>query len=262
MIRKILNDGISIQDGEVILNMSNDSETDIMNILDVDIYESDFGGNVYLFGYQFKSTASRRNRTSVIDWLKGLSGSVIDNKSLRRFIRKPLLVLDKRINLKSFNCMLYPRSDRSNLTKAIVNEIYRVTSHDLERSSFELVKNLPQSVGFDWKAFNADYDGELGDSRYNQIKNYVNGTLLPRIHDLSYFSIAANVKYKYRPYIQNYLHYDSEDSINLIKSIQKGRILVVDDINTSGSTLTEILRLVQTINNTCEIYIFTLIGKE
>ena len=40
------------------------------------------------------------------------------------------------------------------------------------------------------------------------------------------------------------------------------KILIVDDINTSGSTLTEILRIIKAINNQCEIYIFTLIGKE
>lgn len=262
MIKRILNDGISIQDGNIILNTDNDLETDIMNVLDVEIYESDFGGNIYFFGYQFNSHASRNDRTLIINWLKGLGTNVIDDKSLRKFVRKPLLTLNQRTNLATFDCMLYPRSGRSNLTRVIVNEIYKLTPHDLERSSFELIKNLPQTVEFDWKAFNADYEGEIGDNQYNQIRNYIEGTLMPKIHDLSYFSIASNVKYKYRPYIQNYLHYENEETKNIINSIQNGKILIVDDINTSGSTLTEILRLVHSINNDCEIYIFTLIGKD
>lgn len=37
--------------------------------------------------------------------------------------------------------------------------------------------------------------------------------------------------------------------------------MIVDDINTSGSTLNEILRTVRKINHDCEIFIFTLIGN-
>ena len=38
-------------------------------------------------------------------------------------------------------------------------------------------------------------------------------------------------------------------------------ILRVDDINTSGSTLREPLRIINEINSNCNIYIYTLIGK-
>jgi hypoxanthine phosphoribosyltransferase len=85
---------------------------------------------------------------------------------------------------------------------------------------------------------------------------------MPKIHNLTYFSIADNVKPKYRQYIQNYLTIKDISSAKILKSIQNGKILIVDDINTSGSTLTEILRIVHNINNNCEIFIFTLIGKE
>lgn len=81
------------------------------------------------------------------------------------------------------------------------------------------------------------------------------------IHSLDYFSLADSVKVKYRRYIKNYLNID-ERSKEVIKSIQSGKILIVDDINTSGSTLNEIIRIIRKINNQCEIYIFTLICKE
>lgn len=260
-VHKIINDGISIQDDKILLDMDRDSETDILNTMHIELYKSEFLGNIYYFGYLFNENTSRKDRTTVIKWLKGLSPNAIDNNSLQKFIRKPLLELNKHENLTKFNCLLYPRSCRSNLTKVIVNEIYKLTTHDMERSSFELVKTLPGSVQFDWKSFNANYSGDLGDNQYKQIQSYVNDILIPKIHNLSYFSIADNVKYKYRPYIHNYLTFSDTESKNLIESIQEGKILIVDDINTSGSTLTEILRIVRSINNNCEIYIFTLIGK-
>lgn len=261
-VYKILNDGISIENDNIILNTNNDLDTDIIHIMHPEIYKSEFIGNTYHFGYRFEDSTSRKHRSMVIKWLKGLGSNTIDNKSLQKLVRKPLLELGKQEDLFSFDCLLYPRSSRSNLTKIIMQEIYKLTSHDLERCSFELVKTLPNSVKFDWKSFNANYEGDIGDNTYEQIHNYVNDVLLPKIHDLSYFSIADNVKYKYRPYIQDYLTFPNEEQKNLINAINNGKILIVDDINTSGSTLTEILRLVRSINHSCSIYIFTLIGKD
>ena len=124
----------------------------------------------------------------------------------------------------------------------------------------EFVKALPKEVSFDWELFNYEYSGDIDDNQYKQIRNYINNVLLPKVHSLDYFSIADSVKPKYRRYIQNYLICDKR-SEQVIKSIQSGKILIVDDINTSGATLTEILRIVRKLNNTCDIYIFTLIGR-
>lgn len=262
MIKKLHTEGLSIKNDKVIVCNAQDSESDLMNLLDTDIYESNFLNNTYYFGYKFNSNASRKDRTIIIKWLKGLGSDNIDDITLRQFIRKPLTALNKRTNVTTFDLIIYPRSGRSNLTKVIISELNKLTSHNTQRKSFELVKSLPDSISFDWEMFNADYDGEIGDNQYNQIRNYIENTLIPKIHDLSYFSIADNVKYKYRPYIQNYLEYETKDQENLVNAIENGKILIVDDINTSGSTLTEILRIVNAINNNCEIYIFTLIGKE
>lgn len=47
----------------------------------------------------------------------------------------------------------------------------------------------------------------------------------------------------------------------LISQINSGNILIVDDVNTSGSTLREIIRIIREINKDCNIFIYTLIGK-
>lgn len=262
IIKKLHTEGLSIENDRVVICNTQDSENDLMNLLSTDIYESDFLDNTYYFGYKFNSNASRKDRTTIIKWLKGLGTDNIDDITLRQFIRKPLITLNKRTNITTFDLIIYPRSERSNLVKIIINELNKLTSHNTQRKSFELVKSLPNAISFDWEMFNANYEGEIGDHQYNQIRDYIENTLIPKIQDLSYFSIADNVKYKYRSYIQNYLQYETKEQENLIKSIENGKILIVDDINTSGSTLMEILRIVNSINNNCEIYIFTLIGKD
>lgn len=261
MIR-ILNDGISIENGKITLNTDIDSPNDIINFVHPEIYKSNFGGNIYYFGYTFNDHIGRKDRTAIIRWLKGIGEDVIDNNSLRKFIRKPLDVLNKAENLSTFNAILYPRSNRSNLTKAIVNEIGKIAQHTTKKNSFELIKELPNNIDFDWQLFDMNYEGEIGDNQYNQIYDYIENTLMPKIHNLTYFSIADSVKPRYRQYIKDYLKFPNKEAENAIKAIQGGKLLIVDDINTSGSTLTEILRIVYNINNECEIYIFTLIGKE
>lgn len=53
------------------------------------------------------------------------------------------------------------------------------------------------------------------------------------------------------------------ETIEAVKNtpIEKGSLLVIDDVNTSNTTINELIRRVKAINKECIIYIFTLIGK-
>lgn len=258
---KLIYDGLSIENDKVVYNADADSPNDVMNVIEPDIYKSEFGGNVYYFGYSFKKSASRKDRTTIIRWIKGLGQDVADSASVKNMIDKALLYFNKNVNISDISCIVYPRSGRSSLTNTIIKELGDFSQRDTIKTAIEFVKSLPKDVSFDWEEFDFEYDGVIGDNQYNQIKDYIESTLLPSIHSLDYFSLADSVKVKYRRYIKNYLNID-ERSKEVIKSIQSGKILIVDDINTSGSTLNEIIRIIRKINNQCEIYIFTLIGKE
>lgn len=257
---KLIYDGISVKNDSVVYNDNKDDNSDIMNILEPDIYKSEFNGNIYYFGYIFKDSASRKDRTTIIKWLKNIDGCGIDETTLKKFIDKPIKHLDSCCDLSSFDILLYPRSERSLLTNLIIKELNGFTQHSLQRKSFELIKNIPSNIKFDWETFDSEYLGEIGDNQYTQIRNYIENELLPNIFKLYYFSLADNVKPKYRHYVDNYLVADNQTTA-AIEAVQKGKILIVDDINTSGSTLKEIIRIVKSINNNCEIFIFTLIGK-
>ena len=257
---QLIYDGLSIKDDSIVYDSAVDSDTDIMNTVTPDIYMSEFGGNVYYFGYRFKDTASRKDRTTIIHWLKGINGNSINKDALHRFIDKPIKYLNKSVDLSEFSCMVYPKSGRSDLTKEIITELNNFAQRDTVKTCAEFFKEIPKNIEFDWELFDSEYEGDIGDNQYNQIKNYVNNDLIPKIHSLEYFSIANSVKTKYRRYIKNYLTIDNR-SEQVIHSIKNGKVLIVDDINTSGSTLNEIIRKIRKINNSCEIFIFTLIGK-
>lgn len=254
-------EGIRKEDNKYIIDMVSDEADDIIHITTDDIFISKFKDNIYYFGYKFNDQISRKERTAFINWLKSITIKDI-NPDIESFIIKPLKALYKQLELDTIDLMISPRSNTSELVKIIKYVLGTILPHSTIKSSIELIKNLPVDINFDWNLFNNNYEGIVGDEQYKQIYNYIENELMPKIHSLEYFSIAKNVKPKYRQYIQNYLKFESEDSEQIFRSIKSGNILIIDDINTTGSTLNEILKIINVLNSKCTIYIFTLIGKE
>ena len=199
MIVKKLIEGISYDEVTNSYNISfqNDSKSDIINLMAPEIYEAEFLGNVYYFGYKFKDSVPSKIRSDFIHWLKGLKETKPTDYQYREIIAKPLRVLDKLIGLKNFSLFVYPVSNRSTLVQKIIETCGMMMQRDLRGISVEMVKNLP--------IINNNHEKDL--------------------------------------------------------LIQSDKILLVDDINTIGATLSEIIRIIRNINVEAEIYVFTLLGK-
>lgn len=199
MIVKKLTEGISYDEVTNSYNISfqNDSQSDIINLMAPEIYEAEFLGNVYYFGYKFKDSVPSKIRSDFIHWLKGLKETKPTDYQYREIIAKPLRVLDKLIGLKNFSLFVYPVSNRSTLVQKIIETCGMMMQRDLRGISAEMVKNLP--------IINNNHEKDL--------------------------------------------------------LIQSNKILLVDDVNTTGATLSEIIRIIRNINVEAEIYVFTLLGK-
>ena len=199
MIVKKLTEGISYDEVNNSYNISfqNDSKSDIINLMAPEIYEAEFLGNVYYFGYKFKDSVPSKIRSDFIHWLKGLKETKPTDYQYREIIAKPLRVLDKLIGLKNFSLFVYPVSNRSTLVQKIIETCGMMMQRDLRGISAEMVKNLP--------IINNNHEKDL--------------------------------------------------------LIQSDKILLVDDVNTTGATLSEIIRIIRNINVEAEIYVFTLLGK-
>ena len=199
MIVKKLTEGISYDEVNNSYNISfqNDSKSDIINLMAPEIYEAEFLGNVYYFGYKFKDSVPSKIRSDFIHWLKGLKETKPTDYQYREIIAKPLRVLDKLIGLKNFSLFVYPVSNRSTLVQKIIETCGMMMQRDLRGISAEMVKNLP--------IINNNHEKDL--------------------------------------------------------LIQSDKILLVDDVNTTGAALSEIIRIIRNINVEAEIYVFTLLGK-
>ena len=211
-----------------------------------------------MFGYEFVENAESKDRAKFIEYLKGTGEHKISDVDLRKFIEFSLSKNDF-FNSYQIDCVIYPVSERSQLVKKILSVILESTMHDASKCSFELVKKAPTDIQFDFQSFEAVY----GDNpNYKQMLDHVNEDIMPKIKELDYFSLAKNIKPKYRPFISNYLDFPNIEELQSFKSLKAKKILIVDDINTSGSTLNEILRIINRINADSDIYIYTLIGKK
>jgi pyrimidine operon attenuation protein/uracil phosphoribosyltransferase len=130
---------------------------------------------------------------------------------------------------------------------------------------------LPQNINFNWKTFKINELESLinGRPRYTEIQKQQQidkiSLLLEEIHSLDYFSMAENVKTnKYKSYFFDFFYFDSaelqQDFVEM--KISGDKILILDDVSTTGATLKEIIKIVRFFNRTSDIILFTLVGKK
>ena len=257
-MKKYIQAGVRRSDKGFIIDYTYNAPGDLIYIENPQLYQSVHNNNIYYFGYRFNEDVASTDRTEFIHSVKQIGDNALTDDQLEQFIKRPLKYLDQQVNLYDIDCIVYPRSNRSPLVSKMLRCINDMTSHETNRCSFELVKQVPTNIGFDFDAFEMDHGDEPG---YQNMVKHVKEVLLPKLHQLDYFSIAQSVKSKYRHYITGFLDFENPEDIEKFAKLQGANILVVDDINTTGSTLHEILRILGKINNKANIYVYTLLGK-
>ena len=257
-------------------NFTSNSEECIIEFVDLPLQPillDDVEGmsNIYYFGYEFLNNdyASSVIRTKFLHELRFNDRfTTQENKEL--FIKTALSKLKKSldITINDIDIIIYPKS-RSSLNEYLLRLFYALTNS--KAKSFEVIKTLPQNIKFNWEDFNINELESLvnGRPRYTEIQKQQQiekiNKLLNEIHTLDYFSIAENVKTnKYKGYFSNYFYFDSSEMQQHFSEIKEknGKILILDDISTTGATLKEIIRIVRFFNKESDIILFTLIGKK
>ena len=259
--------GVTFDDKEkkFVFDFEHDGAEDIVSLTG-NGYQIEAFGKCFYYGYEFSEQVESKVRTAFIKYVK-FTEALQDSPNLTNFIKKAVDNLHKKINLYNYDMVVMPQS-KSQVNQYMMRYIYRFAQPTLYKMT--LVKALPSNISFDMKAYEEQYLDDVlenGMPRYTQAakeqaKSSIN-TMLEMIHKKDYFTIAKDVKKsRLRPYIMNFLRFESEEERELCSKIRQQNVLVIDDVTTSGSTLNEILRTLRILNEDNEITVFSLIGRK
>ena len=243
-------------------NLSNDKNLSggIINLCKPELFTTDFKNHIYKFGYKFNDDVESKIRTEFIYQLKQITNRSWSDKENYKFLTKPLLLLDKEVGFSKFDTLIYPISNRSTLVQEVVKYIGRFIPNQKPFFTFELFKNESKNVKFDKKRYyNDNKEKYVNEKIWQQAEKSIDD-LMDKINNGDYFRIGVQ-KQKYKPYFYDYLLFSDAD-MNKFCKIEDRKILLIDDINTTGSTIDEMLSYINSLNDTNEIFIFTIIGKE
>ncbi len=229
-------------------------------------YQVEAFGKCFYYGYEFEPEIDSETRTKFIQYVK-FSPAIQKDENLSHFIQKAINDLNAKINLYDYDLIIYPESS-SQVNQYMLRYIYRFAQPTLRQ--MQLVKALPSNISFDVDAYSKQYLDDIlenGRPRYTQAQKdealAAISKMMDLIHSKDYFTIAKDVKKsKLRPYMLQFLHFDTEADRELCATIKNQNILVIDDITTSGSTLNEILRTLRILNEDNSISIFSLLGRK
>lgn len=254
-----------IATNKFVFDFEHDGAEDIISLTGTG-YQVEAFGKCFYYGYEFTEQVTSPVRTSFIQYVK-FSESIAKNADLTKFIQKAINELNKKINLYDYDLVIMPESS-SRVNQYMLRYIYRFAQPSLHY--MELVKSLPENIGFDMEGYEKQYLDDVlenGRPRYTETqKAEVRASIdnmMDLIHKKEYFTIAKDVKKsRLRPYIMQFLRFNNDKDKDLCATIRKQNILIVDDITTSGSTLNEILRTLRILNEDNQIVIFSLIGRK
>ena len=245
-------------------SFSHDNESGIIRLRSVG-YQSTIFNKCYYYGYEFDPDIDSSLRELFIKSIKfpDVSVSVKDKNT---FIGNAVRNLDIDINLIKYDTLVYPQS-MSELTRDMIKYLARWASP--KYVCIELIKELPFKIEFDYERFSVEVlDSVLpsGKARYTeaQKKQVLSNIedLMSNIHKSDYFSIARDIKKtKYRPYIKNYYKFKDEKDRDLFMCLENSNVLIVDDIATSGTTISHLLKTIRSLNDKNNITVFSLLGK-
>ena len=263
----VLNEGVRYDENSetFIFDFENDNETDLIQLKKVGYKVTAFN-YCYYYAYEFTENVDSASRTSFIHSIKFPDGRITE-RDKSTFIVNTVNKLDSDISLPSYKLIVYTES-MSELNRDMLGYLNRFASPEIV--DMELVKSLPSRIEFDYNRFKVEVlDAKLPNGRCGyteQQKQVVLSnirTMMDEIHNLEYFPITRNVKKsKYSQFIRNFYTFNDENDKKLYEMILSTNVLILDDIVTSGTTLSHLLNCLRSVNDTNNIVIFSLLGKK
>ena len=251
----LLLEGIRKTDDSFLFDFNVDGENEIIKLTE-DVRKSAIYDNVFYYAYEFGRDDDSVVRTEFIHDLKFKSR--ISDRDKELFMRAAVNKFCLYENLYNFDCIVFPQSESELVVRMLE---YIVNGCNADIASYELIKKVPKDIEFDYKKFEAfcARTKKYTERQKEEVLANIN-EMMNKIHELDYFSIARNSKYKYRQYLKNFYEFSDKETEEAYKSVSNKKVLLIDDIASSGTTIQMLLRSLNSLS-TKEIVVFSLIGN-
>lgn len=185
------------------------------------VKRSGFGAYV---AYSIKRTPMSTSLTKIV------KDTLLDTKGGIQMIKKSVLAFDKLAPLNTFDVVIYPKSS-SNINKVIANFIEYKTSSNVLNIPDSIIKNSLNNVTVDKNKLNNASDAVK--RRVNQILTHQSGKL-----ELKKIPMVM------RNMFSNFLKFDTDRERELFNRLNGGKVLIIDDVYTRGTTINELAKMV------------------
>lgn len=233
----MLFEGIRLSGNDIIFDFQNDLENDIIPLRFQKFNKglsTRNGAKVY-FGYRYQPGADKDQLSYVRDAIKTLDYSRIDKRSMQLMIQKAVNNF-LQVTGQSFDLIITPKSS-SGLPNLIANTFKQKLGNNVLLVSNSIVKSDISDIKIDpVKA------QKLTPEQRINIEKVIKSASKSGSFKMKQVPIPM------RRVIIDFMKFDSELHRRVFNALNNGKVLLIDDIYTGGSTFTEMNRIIQLTN--------------
>ena len=260
--------GISVNNNQPVFNWQEDCKDDVLHLVQDTSGDYTEDGVNYFYGYTFNPNSSFRDRKTVRDYMKGIAGtSELFAESTDELVERAVLNLDAAFNLKLFSAIVWVEPNNHPSLVDVMRE-WLMEYGSGRFASFELIKKSYDNVKFnrskakqllresdpDFNRYETDEDleGELDfiENKFETLKS--SGKL---------FQMKRITPTAIRSSYYDFLEFRNEQEKRIYMDLQGVNVLVYDDFLTTGTTVKEILRYLNSINPNNTLTVFVLVKQ-
>lgn len=236
-------EGIRVDsEGNVIFDFDCDEPSDIIKLTKTSINLSKFNKKLWYYGFKVYKNTEKKDRETVLRTIKSA------NSETDRMIEQMLNSFYEKSEIKNFNYVIsIPSKSKTNEK---IKEILSMKYEDIESVSCEKLPTTELSINFNLVKKLFKYED------LSKVIEYLNGiiTYCKKENDFR----ISKIKPQYRKYFNSMIKFDDSS----IKNKEDTSLLIIDDIITTGSSLSMVLSRLEEVGYLGNITILTLINNK
>jgi hypoxanthine phosphoribosyltransferase len=229
---EFLTEGVRLENGKYVFDFKEDKEGDIMSLkfADTRSRKMKHEDTTYEY-YSAYDISTKSDYKEFIHKLKLLDNTAIDSASIQLLVNKAVIGIDEKYKLSSFDAIIYPKSSSKILTVFAEQLAKKSGVAQLVPDAF--VKASNDEIKFDWEKI----EGITNEATKKSVMKVVDSIK----NNKGEFKMKE-VYPPYRKFVSEFLIFNNEDSRRIFNLV-KGRVLLVDDYRTSGTSLKQMMDL-------------------